>query len=310
MIAFILSGGGSRGAFEVEALRALICRGIQPDILVGSSAGAVNATGLALDPTLEGVDRLEKLWLDMDEDDFYSANPLVAAFRLMLNRPSLYSNRRFYRLVRSEVLPQARSFSDLNGVRLYLTGVDLDSGKLHIFGDDPADSLVDAIMASTAIQPYFAPWRYRGRDFIDGGLVSNLPVLAALERGATEVYAIDVTLSSAGADEEEGLLSILKREAFLVIDQLRRQELIKARARLGNKLHHIHYAGYAGLMPFEFTNTIDMIADGEAIMSAYLDRSHPDRFLERFQGWLGRGRQAHAGGRTPVIMKSQGQELI
>jgi NTE family protein len=94
MIAFVLSGGGSRGAFEVGALKALISKGIQPDLLVGSSAGAVNATGVALDPTLNGVERLESLWLSMDEGDFYSRNPLLSALRLVLKRPSLHSSQR------------------------------------------------------------------------------------------------------------------------------------------------------------------------------------------------------------------------
>ncbi|TFH35755.1 MAG: patatin-like phospholipase family protein, partial [Anaerolineales bacterium] len=193
MIAFVLSGGGSRGAFEVGALRALLANGIQPDLLVGTSAGAVNATAIALDPTLEGVERLERLWLRMDEDVFYSPNPLVVALRLMLKKPSLYSNARFYRFVRAEILPQARTFSDLIKARLFLTGVDLERGDLHVFGDTPDDSVIEAIMASTAIQPYFAPWAYRGRRYIDGGFISNLPLLAALERGASEIYAIDLT---------------------------------------------------------------------------------------------------------------------
>ena len=47
-LAFVLGGGGARGAFQVGALRALLEAGISPDILVGTSTGAVNATSLAL----------------------------------------------------------------------------------------------------------------------------------------------------------------------------------------------------------------------------------------------------------------------
>lgn len=286
MIAFVLSGGGSRGAFEVGALRALLQAGIQPDLLVGSSAGAVNATGIALDPTLGGIDRLENLWLSMDEDDFYSSNPLTTALRLVLNRPSLYSNQRFYRLVRSVVLNEASAFGDLDAVKLYLTGVDLDAGCLHIFGDDPADSLVDAIMASTAIQPYFAPWSYRGRQYIDGGLISNLPLLAAIERGATEIFALDVTAISTSENQVDGLLALLRKEASLVIDQMRRQELLQARARLGDRLHHIHYNKYSHMMPFEFSHTVEMIADGETLTAAYLNRNQRNSVWARVRQWV------------------------
>ncbi len=272
MIAFVLSGGGSRGAFEVGALKALISKGIQPDLLVGSSAGAVNATGVALDPTLNGVERLESLWLSMDEGDFYSRNPLLSALRLVLKRPSLYSSQRMYRLVRAEVLNQAACFADIENARLYLTAVDLANGMLHIFGDDCAESVVDAVMASTAIQPFFAPWRYRGRSFVDGGLISNLPLQAAMERGATEIFALDVTLGLSGETLEQDLFGILRQEAYLVIDQMRKQELLRVRAGLGNRLHHLHFTGYPGLMPFDFSQTRAMIEEGERVAAAYLDR--------------------------------------
>ncbi len=272
MIAFVLSGGGSRGAFEVGALKALISKGIQPDLLVGSSAGAVNATGVALDPTLNGVERLESLWLSMDEGDFYSRNPLLSALRLVLKRPSLYSSQRMYRLVRAEVLNQAACFADIENARLYLTAVDLANGMLHIFGDDCAESVVDAVMASTAIQPFFAPWRYRGRSFVDGGLISNLPLQAAMERGATEIFALDVPVGLSGETLEQDLFGILRQEAYLVIDQMRKQELLRVRAGLGNRLHHLHFTGYPGLMPFDFSQTRAMIEEGERVAAAYLDR--------------------------------------
>ncbi len=305
MIAFVISGGGSRGAFEVGALRALLEAGIQPDLLVGSSAGAVNATGLALDPTLAGIDRLENLWLSMDEDDFYSSNPLTAAFRLVFNRPSLYSNQRFYRLVRSVVLTEASIFGDLEAVQLYLTGVDLDAGCLHIFGDDPSDTLVDAIMASTAIQPYFAPWSYRGRQYIDGGLISNLPLMAAIERGATEIFAIDVTANSAGEYQADGLLTLLRKEAYMVIDQMRRQELLQARARLGERLHHIHYNKYAHLMPFEFSHTKEMIADGKALTTAYLQRNQQKSIWARVRRWVQTEQRADTLSSHQQVVSSQ-----
>jgi hypothetical protein len=57
----------------------------------------------------------------MDESDFYSANPLAAGLRLILKRPSLYSNQRFYRLVRAEVLPQLKCFGDIDQVKLCLS---------------------------------------------------------------------------------------------------------------------------------------------------------------------------------------------
>ncbi len=143
-------------------------------------------------------------------------------------------------------------------------------------------------MASTAIQPYFAPWNYRGRVYADGGLISNLPLLAALERGATEIYALDVTVGASEAGLEQDLLGILRQEVFLVLDQMRKQELRQARARLGNRLHHFHYTRFPGLMPFDFSHTRAMIADGERMLSDYL--SQRDRDQNRIRKWLKRRR--------------------
>jgi NTE family protein len=61
-VAFVFQGGGSLAAPQVGALRALIEAGIQPDLVIGTSAGALNAVAFAADPTLAGVDRLELLW--------------------------------------------------------------------------------------------------------------------------------------------------------------------------------------------------------------------------------------------------------
>ena len=61
-IAFVLGGGGVLGAHEVGMLRALAERGVQPDVILGTSVGAINGAFFAADPTLAGVERLTELW--------------------------------------------------------------------------------------------------------------------------------------------------------------------------------------------------------------------------------------------------------
>lgn len=60
--AFVLAGGGSIGAVQVGMLRELFAHGVKPDLVVGSSVGAINGAYLAGDPSLEGVRRLEAIW--------------------------------------------------------------------------------------------------------------------------------------------------------------------------------------------------------------------------------------------------------
>jgi NTE family protein len=62
-LAFVLGGGGARGALQVGALRALLESGLRPDLLVGTSIGAVNAVVLALSGLdLAGVEALDRRW--------------------------------------------------------------------------------------------------------------------------------------------------------------------------------------------------------------------------------------------------------
>jgi len=272
MIAFVLSGGGSRGALQVGALQVLFEAGIQPDMVVGSSVGAINATGLALSPDAEGIARLEDFWVGAESTSFFSSNPVTMAMRMLLKRDSLASNDQFHRFVRRHVLSQAETFADLSTVQLYIAAVELANGRLHIFGDDPAEPLVDAIMASTSIQPFFAPWTYAGQRYIDGGFLSNLPLLAAIERGAQEIYALDLTALGREEERTSGLIPILLHEADIVLYHLAQFELEQARRVLGARLHHVRMTDYDDHPLFDFSRTQEMIAHGRAQMRAYLEQ--------------------------------------
>src|SRR5919202_5534741 len=60
--AFVLSGGGNHGSAQVGMLRALLERGITPDVVIGTSAGALNGSAVAADPSLDGIDHLASVW--------------------------------------------------------------------------------------------------------------------------------------------------------------------------------------------------------------------------------------------------------
>ncbi len=85
-LAFVLGGGGARGALQAGALRALFERGIHPDLLVGASAGAVNAAYLGLDPTREQVMRLEQNWRTVATMDLFPRDWAFLVARALLKR--------------------------------------------------------------------------------------------------------------------------------------------------------------------------------------------------------------------------------
>jgi NTE family protein len=192
-LALVLGGGGARGALQVGALRALFEAGYQPDLLVGTSIGSVNAAGLALwGVNLNGVRALEQAY--QEAADSKLMDPRLARFGL--KAMSLHSDQRASRqvakfLVSKGITPDLR-FGQITNVRLGLIGADLDTGEPVIYGQHSEQSVLEGVLASTALQPWFAPIEKDGHSIVDGGAVSCLPIEPAMTLGATEIIALDL----------------------------------------------------------------------------------------------------------------------
>ncbi len=94
-LAFVLGGGGARGALQVGALRALLEAGFKPDLVVGTSIGAVNAAGVALwGVNLDGVTALEKAWQDLASSSLMDSHLTRLAVRVALGHPDRRASRR------------------------------------------------------------------------------------------------------------------------------------------------------------------------------------------------------------------------
>ncbi len=275
MLAFVLSGGGNRGALEVGALQALFERGIRPQMLVGTSAGAMNAAYIATNPTLEGAQELAELWLKLTKEDVYPGNHFTMAWRLLTGKDSLFPNENLKRFIEAHMPPEVRRFSDIKDVRLYVVATNLNTGQIHVFGDDPSTPLVEALMASGALPPYFPPWSYSGWQYIDGAAVANLPLGVALDRGATEVYAIHV----AGLERREpyirGLRSIASQSLAAMLSHQLQRELEEAAARPDVTVHYIKLEAFQDLFFWDFDHAAEMIEEGRRVMEEYLRAPQP-----------------------------------
>ena len=98
-LAFVLSGGGSLGSFQVGCIEALMLHGIFPDLIVGTSVGALNAAWLAQNPTLEGVSKLKEIWLSQGAHGPFRESRIRVFLRLLLGRKYLYANHSLRNLV-------------------------------------------------------------------------------------------------------------------------------------------------------------------------------------------------------------------
>ena len=191
-VAFVFSGGGPLGALQVGTLKALYEHHIRPDLCVGTSVGALNATWTAFDPSPDGLVRLEETWLRMKDSDLFPGGGRFKASwaRMLVRGNRIYENVGIRRMIETS-LGRPR-FEDAQ-IPLAITATDLETGAEKIFN---TGDIVDPLLASTAMPSIFPPVPIGGRNYIDGGVANNVPIAPAVDMGATTVYVMDATSHS------------------------------------------------------------------------------------------------------------------
>lgn len=180
----MLSGGASLGAIHVGMLLALAEEGITPDLIVGTSVGAVNGGWIASRPDTAGIRGLADLWLSLSRKDVFPARPLAGMMGFLGRRPHLIPNTGLRRL-----LAEKLQFTRLEDapIPLHVVATDVISGTDVLLS---AGDAVDAISASAAIPGIFPPVHIDGRALMDGGVVNNTPVSHAVALGADHVWVL------------------------------------------------------------------------------------------------------------------------
>lgn len=272
MRAFVFSGGGNRGPLQVGAVRALLERDIRPDMVVGCSAGALNAAYLSREFSPEMVEELAQVWRETTLDDIYPGSRVGTLWRILSRKDSFYDNRNFYDFLQRTGSDPAQTFGSVPAYDLYITATDLGSGDLHVFGDDPGDHILDALMASTALPPVHPPWEVNGRQYIDGGTVTPLPLRVALERGATEIYALHL---ADGSQREgnlvRGVMNVMGRSVSTMLRLQADHDLFLTEKTGKVKLHYVRLSMPNPPSELDFTQADRMIEAGYVAMQTFLD---------------------------------------
>lgn len=271
MKAFVLSGGGNYGALQAGALEVLLDRGIHPDILVGVSAGALNAAFLAADPTVERVYQLQEVWCASAPKFFKPPNHVSMLLRLFRRQDGLLTNDSLQHFVRTWAPTEFGCFRDIRQCQLYVIASRLADGTMRVFGENDADSLFDALMASTAVPPLFPPWSIDGEAYVDGGISSDLPILVAAQHGADEIYALQATLHPERLQKTpKGVIEILARVFSALIDRSVQYEIAALRQHHNIRFHHIRLYPSANPGLWDFTHSAELIHDGRQLTEEYL----------------------------------------
>lgn len=303
--AFVLSGGGARGALQVGALRALLEHGERADLVVGTSAGAWNGGMFAYSPTLDGIERLAAAWRTMNPATVLlgreppSNRPaqaqaglllFAAARRVTSGAPSLYSDAGLRALIEHH-LGGSPDFEDL-ALPLHVIATDITHARRVVFNSGP---MVPAVLASSAIPGIFPPVQLGDATYVDGGALDNCSLDTALRLGARRLFVLDVGYdgsaeldipshestprglrlprSAPRAGASYSLAAVLERTS----QAMSRYHLDRALERVprGVELHVLRLSTRTGGGALGFGNAREWIEQGYDQTSAYLRQELP-----------------------------------
>lgn len=274
MIGFVLSGGANRGALQVGALQSLLAHQVKANLVVGTSAGALNGVYFASDPTPAGLEQLAQLWITTKKNDIFPGNKLTMAWRVLTGQDSLVSGDNFRRTLQRYVPPQARTFRDLK-IPFYTVTADILSATTIIFGDELDTPVLDPVLASASFPIVLPPVLIDGFQLTDGGVTAVVPIEAALLRGATELYVIDLEPEVARTTPIHGVLPVAQQT---LITSLREQLIddLRDAHKAGAVVHHVNITAFAEIDLFDFSQTAQLIEAGRTAMNQYLNNPKPN----------------------------------
>lgn len=166
-------------------LRALGEANVRPDLVVGTSIGAVNGAFVAADPD-GAAERLIDLWRGESMRLVFSETLMGRAVTLVRSGTHLHAIEPLRRLL-ADKLP-AEDFKDLR-LPFHCVAASIEDATARWFTEGP---LVPAVMASCAVPGLLPPVEIEGRHYFDGGLIDSIPVGRAIALGASTVYVLHV----------------------------------------------------------------------------------------------------------------------
>jgi NTE family protein len=182
--AFVLAGGGSRGAVQVGMLEELIRRGIQADRVFGASVGAINGASYAGNPTLEGARHMADIWREVKGTDIFPRGTFDGPWAFFQKRAAVHANTGLRRIIE-----EGLDYENLEDATIPIEVVttSLTDGRERWITHGPA---VEAVLASSAIPSIFPPVTIDGDVLVDGGVVNNVPISRALSAGCDRIYVL------------------------------------------------------------------------------------------------------------------------
>ncbi|MGH9104324.1 MAG: patatin-like phospholipase family protein [Acidimicrobiales bacterium] len=264
--AWVLRGGASFGAAQVGMARALMEAGHHPDALYGTSAGALNATWLAAEPTLTGLAALEALWTAVRRQDIFPVNPWATLEGLAGWRDHLVPPRSLAKWLRA-TCPLRRLEDGV--LPLTVVTTDIESGEEVLLQSGPA---VTALLASTAMPGVFPPVRVGSRWLMDGSIACDTPVGAAVQAGATRVWVLPC-VPGGRVPRPRAALDVVLRSTSII---LARHNALTVQSWCEScELYVLPAPTVAGVSPFSFAKSQDLVDTAYRLVTDWLPTARP-----------------------------------
>lgn len=259
-VALVFQGGGSLAAPQVGMLRALREAGLIPDLVLGSSAGALNAVAFASDPSLAGIGRLEATWKSVRRRHVapLSTRTLLAA--ATGGGDGLVPSNALRGLLAAAEVPRT-----LEGcfIPAHVVATELASGAAVVLS---AGETVSALLASCAFPGLYPPVELGGRVLVDGGVAADVPVMQAEALGAAVTYVLPAATLETVTSPPRGPLPV----AFLALGHIRDSLARSQVAAAQGTVHLLPAPAGRGGNPVDFRDTSRLISDGYRLATAWL----------------------------------------
>jgi NTE family protein len=271
-VAFALSGGGNLGPMQAGTVVALMEAGIRPDLLVGTSVGALNAAFLASRPGRTGADELMAAWAGLRRRQAVRISVLGAFGGFLGFRSHLLSDQSLRQLIRAwipiERIEDAR-------IPLAVTATDALTGECVLFTSGPTE---EALVASAAIPGLFPTVAIDGRWLVDGSLSANQPIRQAQQLGAEEIYVIS-TRTAARVRPPRGAIAVAMNSVSLVTSRMAREELAEATRvaeATSGRIWVVPTSEPEAPGPFDFRRSGQLARDAYRRTQQWLAQERPD----------------------------------
>lgn len=182
--ALILTGGGARGVFHIGVWKYLQEQKWTPDLICGTSVGAINAAAIGAGMSVE---RLSQIWTTYNRPMIYRFKLLRFLASVLLRKPlrPILDTGPMRAMIAENLDLSALRQSPID---IIITAVNLLNGRLYLFNQHEID--IDRLMASSAM-PIIFPWQYiDGEPYWDGGVIANTPLFTALQKEMDEIIVV------------------------------------------------------------------------------------------------------------------------